>query len=211
MASLHTSPWKVISWVLPVPAVIMQFSGLVNMTSANCTTLILPAQPSPNLIAGYDSTLMTILKFFLVLDEKRSCQIAFCSLCRESPAHTYLNYCFLKLLWYSFSLGSTNHSGNSKHPHTSSPSCVLSLRDYDLKTFGNWGCHRALVLPVLFRSPAAELLSASDNPMKPQRLSSKTEPNDAFIFISFNKKFLSPLWRKSVGFNWVCFLCDSYL
>lgn len=128
----------------------------------------------------------------------------------ENPQHT-LNYCLLELLWYSFALGSMNHSGNSKHPHTSSPSCVLSLRDHGLKTFGNLGHYRALVLPVIFRSPAAEPLSTSDNLMKPQRLSSKTEPNDAFIFISFNKNFLSPLWRKPVGFNGVCFLCDSCL
>lgn len=88
MASLHTSPWKVISWVLPVPAVIMQFSSLVNTTSANCIALTLPAQPSSNLIVGYKFTLLASLQNFLILNEKWSCQITFCSLCREPPAHT---------------------------------------------------------------------------------------------------------------------------
>ena len=135
MASLHTSLWKVISWVLPVPAVIMQPSSLVNMTSANCTALTLPAQPSSNLIVGYNFTLLASSQHFLVLDEKCSRQITFCSLCRESPAHTYLNYCLLKLLWYSFSLGSMNHTGNSKYAHTSYASCVLSLRGCGLDKF----------------------------------------------------------------------------
>lgn len=166
MASLHTSPWKVISWVLPVPAVIMQFSSLVNMTSANCTALIIPAQPSSNLIVGYNFTLLARLQHFLVLDEKCSHQITCCSLCREPPAHTYLNYCLLKFLWYSFFLGSMNHTRNSNYTHSSNPSCVLSLRNCGLDKFSNWGCYRAFFLPVLSRLPAAELLSTSDSPMK---------------------------------------------
>lgn len=135
VASLHTSPWKVISWVLPVPAVIMQFSSLVNMTSANCTALTLPPQPSSNLVVGYNFTLLASLQHFLVLDEKQSHQITFCSLCRESPAHAYLNYCLLKSFWYQFSLGSMNHTRNSKYTHTSNPSCILSLRDCGLNKF----------------------------------------------------------------------------
>lgn len=113
MASLHTSPWKVISWVVSIPAAIMQFYSLVNMTSANCTALTLPAQPSSNLIVGYNFTLLASLLHFLVLNEKCSCQITFCSLCREPPAHAHLNYCLLKLHRHSLSLGSMNHTGNT--------------------------------------------------------------------------------------------------
>lgn len=156
MASLHTSPWTVISWALSVPAVIMQFSSLVNTTSANCIALTVPAQPSSNLIVGYKFTLLASLQNFLILDEKWSCQITFCSLCREPPAHTYLNYCLLKLLWYSFSLGIMNHTRNSEYAHTSYPSCVLSLRDCSLAKFWNWGSYRAFFLPALSRLWAAE-------------------------------------------------------
>lgn len=131
MASLHTSPWKVISWVLPVPAVIMQFSSLVNMTSANCTTLTLLAQPSSNLIVGYNFTLLASLQHFLLLDEKCSRQITFCSLCREPPAHAYLNYRLLKLFRYSFSSGRMNHEPHREfkiHSHQLHQLCSQSKR-----------------------------------------------------------------------------------
>lgn len=87
VACLHTFPWKVISQALQVPAVITQFFGLVNTTSANCTTLTLPAQPSSNLIVGYNFTLLASIQHFLILDEKCSCQMTLCSLpCTQDPS-----------------------------------------------------------------------------------------------------------------------------
>lgn len=168
------------------------------MLSANCTTLTLPARPS-NVIIGFNFTLLASVQHFLILDERWSCQITFCSLHSvqqsKAPAQAYLNYCLLKLLWYSFSLGSTNHTGNSKYTHTS---YTCSQRPCSLNWFWNQGCYNFL-LPVLSMLQRAKLLSTSESNKTALTFVKNRLKKLSFLFIYLNKKFFICFMEKTNG------------